>query len=78
MLTIYEELLAAGVPIANHYSDLYAKVTPESRVIIDKFKGQKVISTFKNQRDNGELWFDIAFAYDPYWEKVAESCTPFA
>ena len=66
-MTIYEKLKTANVPMDNHESDLYAKVTPESTELLRtyQFKGQ--VHTFKSQIDNA-LWFDIPFAYQPYWE----------
>lgn len=77
-MSIYTELLAAGVPMDHHESDLYALVNYESRAIIDKYfyesKGKrshkrwKAITTFVSQID-GQTWYDIPFSYDPFWEK---------
>ena len=64
---IYEQLNNANVPLDNHESDLYAKVTPESTTILKTYQFRSQVSTFKNQIDNA-LWFDIPFAYAPYWE----------
>jgi hypothetical protein len=69
-MTIYQRLKAAGVPLDNHYSDLYAQVTPVSTAII-KASGSKTASQFRSQID-GQLWWDIPFAYDPYWEQRGE------
>ena len=49
--TIYQQLLNAGVPITNHHSDLYAKVTPVSREIIAEYKFKKNVTTFISQID---------------------------
>ena len=69
-MSIYEELKNAGVPLDNHESDLYAKVTPESREIVRKYYKLPTVSvhTFRSQIDH-ELWYDIAFAYTPWWEE---------
>ena len=66
-MTIYEQLVAAGVPIDNHESDLYAKVTLESEKIVRESRLLNV-RKFINQID-GTVWYDIPFAYDPFWEK---------
>lgn len=71
-VNIYAELLAAGVLIACHESDLYAKVTPESRAIIARYEYKGNVTTFKAQ-DDGALWYDIPFAYQPFWDKKART-----
>lgn len=68
MLNIYERLKAAGVPIDHHESDLYAKVTPESTAIVADYKWKTNTRTFVSQTDNA-LWYEIPFAYQPYWEQ---------
>lgn len=66
--TLYAALLAAGVPLDHHESDLYAKVTPESRAIVDAFgDGLSVERIFRSKIDN-ELWYDLPFRYLPWWE----------
>ncbi len=66
-MSLYKELKAAGVPMANHYSDLYVPVTPETRAIIRKYRPGGV-SVFTNQVEGG-AWFDVPFAFEPYWER---------
>jgi hypothetical protein len=69
MSTLYEDLKAAGVQIASHESDLYFPVTPESRTILNRYPVQLAnATTFVNQVEGGR-WFDVPFAYLPYWEK---------
>lgn len=68
MDTLYDKLVAAGVPLDHHESDLYAKVTDASRALIAAHtKGPLV---FRSAVD-GELWFDIPFAYMPWWRARA-------
>jgi len=68
---LYHELKEAGCEIDNHESDLYVKDTDKSRKIITKhglkFDGWTV-QGFRSQID-GERWFDIPFAFTPYWDK---------
>ena len=67
-MSIYKDLKAAGVPLDHHESDLYAKVTPESIEIVDKYAYKSSVRRFTSQIDK-ESWFDIPFAFDPYWEE---------
>ena len=63
MASIYQQLKTAGIELDNHESDLYAKVTPESRVIVGEYGGAPV---FISQID-GALWYEIPAAFDPFW-----------
>ena len=67
--TIYTDLVAAGQPVGNHESDLY---TPVNAVTIDLLRkhGIKTATTFRHQTTR-EFWFDIPFAFDPYWQARA-------
>lgn len=62
----YAALLAAGVPLDSHESDLYAKVTPVSRPIVEASGWSR--SIFTSQID-GERWYDLPFAFEPWWER---------
>jgi len=65
--SIYETLKAANVELDHHESDLYVKRTTASDNIIAGYKYKSNVTTFKSQID-GLIWFDIPFAYSPYWE----------
>ena len=62
--SIYRAVKDAGIPMDNHESDLYVKVTPESTKILED-SGHS-FSTFANEVDK-TLWFDVPFAYTPWW-----------
>lgn len=70
--SLHQQMLAAGVEVDSHYSDLYAKVTPESTRILGE-AGLAVdghnVSVFTSNID-GEQWYDLPFKYDPFWDKV--------
>jgi len=64
-MTLYEELVAAGLKIDNHCSDLYVEDTPEAREIIKKYPAyDKTKQCFVSDKT---AWLDIPFAYVPYW-----------
>lgn len=49
-------------------SDLYVKCTPESQKIIDSYMYKDQVTIFRDQEK--ALWFDIPFAFKPYWDHV--------
>lgn len=67
--TIMQEMIDAGVEISHHESDLYVKVTPESRAIVEDYEFRCNVTAFRSRVD-GELWYDVPFAFDPFWIKA--------
>ncbi len=71
-MSLYTELVAAGVPVDSHESDLYVQADPTSFEILDAHPQQKAISApFWNEVRHA-VWIDVPFAYDPWWEKRAK------
>ena len=50
--------------ISHWYSDLYVKVTPESKEIVKQYEFRQAVSTFLDQITHTP-WYEIPFAYDP-------------
>ena len=72
-MSVYKELIEAGIPIDNHESDLYALVTPVSREIVRKYElNNEICATVFKSKTDGRNWFDIPFSYAPWWEKRME------
>jgi hypothetical protein len=65
---IYQQMIDVGAEIDNHESDLYIKVTPSTRQIVDDYQFKGNVTTFTSQVD-GCQWFDIPFAFKPWWTK---------
>lgn len=72
IISIYQRMLAAGVQIDSHESDLYVPATEQTRKLIADYN-QEVkqgfrleTRTFTSQID-GKPWIDIFFAYEPWW-----------
>ena len=70
MTNIYKEAVRNMNPkdIANWQTDLYLKVTPESRQLVENYDYKNLVETFVDNIDH-ELWYDIPFAYTPGWER---------
>jgi len=69
--TLYRALVAAGIEIDHHESDLYFPATPEALAILAKFPDKEESARrFQNEAPPhvGESWVDVPFAYLPYWE----------
>jgi len=72
---IYQQLMDAGVELDHHESDLYAKVTPESTAIIKNYRMKDNVTVFTNKKDN-KPWYDIPFAFTPFWDKKQRNSEP--
>ena len=67
-ISLYDFLVACGVEIGNHESDLQFPINHQTARILSKYPQKASIAErFKNQID-GTFWFDVPFAYLPFWE----------
>lgn len=67
--SLYAALVAANIEVDKHESDLYFPVTEESTEILSQFTQEHLIAEkFRNQND-GSLWYDVPFAFTPYWKE---------
>jgi hypothetical protein len=70
-MTIYSDMLAAGVQIDHHETDLYVEDCAESRAVLAKH-GKRVdgwnVQRFISNVD-GKPWLDLPFQYSPGWER---------
>ena len=66
MMSIYEELLKIDAKMGHWKSDLYVKSAPEVDELISNYDFKYKINMFTSNID-GQLWYDIPFAYDPFW-----------
>jgi hypothetical protein len=66
---IYEKAVKIMLPeqIDHNASDLYIMVTPESKKLINDYEFRGNVETFISAIAPHVLWFDIPFAYTPYW-----------
>ena len=67
-MSLYTDLIAAGVPISHWQSDLYAPVNDTVKEILSRYPNQSR-SVFKSQID-GKLWYEFPFQYDPFWSRI--------
>jgi hypothetical protein len=69
MDTIYEEMMAAGVAVDSHESDLYVADTTASRSILSRHDVHVKNAKGFTNAVTGDRWIDIPFAFDPFWIK---------
>ncbi len=55
--------------IGNHVSDLHLKVTEVSERLVETYAFKNLVERFISQIDK-TAWFDIPFAFDPFWEET--------
>jgi hypothetical protein len=67
-MTLYQDLMTAGIPVDSHESDLYFPSTPESRALLHQYPILVATATTFRHTQEGTIWYDIPFAYDPWWE----------
>ena len=66
-MSIYTDLIEAGLDVSNWQSDLYVPVCDNSREILKKYPKQ-TRSTFKSNVDGLQM-YELPFAFDPFWKK---------
>ena len=67
-MNILEEAKKLNVEISNWCSDLYIPVTEETKKLVAAYEFPQNITTFI-ANDDGKLWYDIPFAYTPYYNR---------
>lgn len=73
-MSIYKEMKAAGVEMSSHESDLYVPVNLVTAALVTAYEHKNNVTTFTSNID-GNRWYDIPFAYDPYWESKGFNCS---
>ena len=76
-MTIFEKVQAAGIPHDNHSSDLYIPVTEETKALVAQYEHKTSVTVFTSQID-GKSWFDIPFAYEPFWKDAERQVNHWA
>jgi len=75
--SIYDKVIEAGIEHDNHCSDLYIPANDETRKLLDEYEYKCNVTTFTSNID-GKRWFDIPFAYEPYWKRAEKTVEGWA
>jgi hypothetical protein len=67
--SIYQQMLEISVPIEHHESDLHVPATQKTQAIINDYEFKSNVQRYIGE--NQQAWFDIPFAYDPFWERLS-------
>jgi hypothetical protein len=67
--SLYDEVIERKIPHSNHESDLYIPVTPITTALLEKYPIQKTISSTFIHTKEKTRWYDVSFAFLPYWSK---------
>lgn len=72
---LYQALKENGVPdsdIESHCSDMYVRVTDTTVAVVKAYREKHGIesmpATFRSSIDGDGIWFEVSFAYAPFWE----------
>lgn len=63
---MYSAMVKAGVKIEHHESDMYVPVNDTTTEILKGYRFKKNVKVFYS---GAKPWYDIPFAYVPFWEK---------
>ena len=67
-MSLYTDLIDAGIECGSHCSDLYFPATAETVAILKRHSG--VHATRFRHNVHGTTWYEVVFGFDPYWQKV--------
>ena len=69
--TIYAAALETlpACDIDHHASDLYLRVTPESKRLLSRFQYRHLVTTFIDNIEHVR-WYDLPFCYNPSMTEV--------
>ena len=73
-MTLYEVMEYYNIQMDHHESDLYVIKDDHSSELLKLFPVQEKTATVFTG-DDGKQWYDIAFAYDPWWEEKVKEIT---
>ena len=67
---LYNEIVKVTTPEqrGNWNSDLQCKVTKETQELVEKYDFRSAVTVFISTID-GTLWYEIPFAYTPWWKE---------
>jgi hypothetical protein len=65
---LYDQVVASGLEHDSHESDLYLRASDASRQLLACYKHRSNVQTFCDAV-TGDLWYDVPFAYAPYWRQ---------
>ena len=77
MSSIYDQVIESGLAFDHRESDLYIRVCPKAWAMISCYVHKANVTTFICQLD-GQEWFDVPFAYDPYWNDAEKKVEQWA
>lgn len=65
---LWNKVVELGIEHDSHESDLYIPVNEQTVALIAEYEYKSNVTTFISQIDK-KRWYDIPFAYIPFWEK---------
>lgn len=69
-MSLYTELVEAGLEISHWQSDLYVEVNATSKEILSRHALELSNAKIFRSEVDGKMLYDVPFAYEPYWERL--------
>lgn len=68
--SIYQQMadVLPSEKISNHGSDLYVEINAQTKNIVSEYEFKNNVTIFISEIEKTP-WFDIPFAYDPWWDE---------
>lgn len=66
-MSLYTDIVAAGIPFDHHASDLHFPITAQSSEILARYELQNKNAQRFTSKVDGKQWYDVPSSYDPYW-----------
>lgn len=65
---LFSKIIELGISYDSHESDLYIPKTEQTEKLISEYEFKENVTTFISQIEK-TTWYDIPFAYIPFWDK---------
>jgi len=66
-VSLFEQIQKLRIQFSTHASDLYIPVNAQTQKLISQYEHKEIVTRFISQIDK-KSWFDIPFAYKPWWD----------
>lgn len=71
-MTLYDEMLAAGLVVGHWQTDLYVKDCPKAwEILKPRLSTMSRPKSFKSNIEGEGRLLDIPFAYQPAWDEIS-------
>lgn len=67
-MSLYTDLISAGIECSNHSSDLYFPATDDAKAILKRYPNI-YFTTFRHNVHK-TTWYEVPFGFEPFWQEA--------